>query len=96
MAGALGENPSQQQRIMAKRVYQVWKGSNVSGLLVATLFYVVLLLLLCFVPEPWDRATMLSLCIIWSAEGRREIRWILRFVWSEVEWSMRVASSFRI
>jgi hypothetical protein len=38
MAGALGENPSQQQRIMAKRVYQVWKGSNVSGLLLATPF----------------------------------------------------------
>ena len=38
MAGALGENPSQQHRIMAKRVYQVWKGSNVSGLLLATPF----------------------------------------------------------
>ena len=54
MAGALGENPSQQQRIMAKRVYQVWKGSNVSGLLLATPFMLWCFCWFCFVPEPWD------------------------------------------
>lgn len=44
---AMGENPSQRQRGMGKRVYQVWKGSNVSHCATFVFFF-----LFCFVFVP--------------------------------------------